>query len=174
MKKQIRSGLFETNSSSVHAICINLGFTLSDLPEELRFEPGEFGWEYGYHDDTAAKASYLYTSILECNMCKEYFPKIEKILSKYGIKAIFEPVEIETTLSICEHGLRVSSNSDVVDKTKSCSVDHGHENLGFITEVCNDENKLMSYLFGDAVVETSNDNGGPELETRNEHYDITF
>jgi hypothetical protein len=174
MKKQIRSGLFETNSSSVHAICINLGFSLSKLPTELHFEPGEFGWEYGYHDDTQTKASYLYTSILSCNLCKEYFPKIEKILNKYGIKAIFDPVEIETTLSIYEYGLRVFSNSDVVDKTKSCSVDHGHENLGFITEVCNDENKLMSYLFGDAVVETSNDNGGPELETRNEHYDITF
>lgn len=174
MKKQIRSGLFETNSSSVHAICINLGFSSSKLPTELHFEPGEFGWEYGYHDDTLTKASYLYTSILSCNKCKEFFPIIEKILNKYGIKAIFEPVEIETTLSICEYGLRVSSNSDVVDKTKSCSVDHGHENLDFITEVCSDENKLMSYLFGDAVVETSNDNGGPELETRNEHYDITF
>ena len=174
MKKQIRSGLFETNSSSVHAIGINLGFSLSKLPTELHFEPGEFGWEYGFHDDTLTKASYLYTSIVSCNVCKEFFPKIEKILNKYGIKAIFDSVEIETTLSICEYGFRISSNSDVADKTKSCSVDHASENLDFITEVCGDENKLMSYLFGDAVVETSNDNGGPELETNSKHYDITF
>ena len=48
MKTKIRKGLFETNSSSTHSIVIgNNGEDVqSNLPEEVYFHGGQFGWEH--------------------------------------------------------------------------------------------------------------------------------
>lgn len=43
MKKVIRRGVFETNSSSVHAISISNAGNLV-YPKFVYFEEGEFGW----------------------------------------------------------------------------------------------------------------------------------
>ena len=47
MKRQIRQGVFETNSSSTHAICISKDHDTSKLklPDSVSFDHGEFGWE---------------------------------------------------------------------------------------------------------------------------------
>jgi hypothetical protein len=42
--KQIRKGVFETNSSSTHSICIAKDDGLT-IPKSLHFDFGEFGWE---------------------------------------------------------------------------------------------------------------------------------
>lgn len=43
MKRQIRRCVFETNSSSTHAICIAKdGYELKD---HIDFHTGEYGWE---------------------------------------------------------------------------------------------------------------------------------
>lgn len=63
MKPVIRHGVFETNSSSTHSICIAHG-TIDPPNMEGRFlevHPGEFGWEVESHYDFGTKASYLYT-----------------------------------------------------------------------------------------------------------------
>lgn len=39
---QIRKGVFETNSSSTHSICISKT-PVKNLPEFVRFVPGEYG-----------------------------------------------------------------------------------------------------------------------------------
>ena len=45
MKRQIRRGCFETNSSSTHAICITKAdVNKEDLPSHVTFTHGEFGW----------------------------------------------------------------------------------------------------------------------------------
>ena len=46
MKRQIRRGCFETNSSSTHAICITkTDVNKEGLPSHVTFTHGEFGWE---------------------------------------------------------------------------------------------------------------------------------
>ena len=60
MKVQIRRGVFETNSSSTHAINIYKGSNYV-IPEHIVVRPGEFGWENDYYDDPVSKLSYLYT-----------------------------------------------------------------------------------------------------------------
>lgn len=45
MKRQVRRGTFETNSSSTHAICITKSEYRHNLFSHIDFEIGEFGWE---------------------------------------------------------------------------------------------------------------------------------
>ena len=48
MKRQIRRGCFETNSSSTHAICIATEDVLN-IPKNIHFGFDDFGWEFGYY-----------------------------------------------------------------------------------------------------------------------------
>ena len=57
--KQIRKGVFETNSSSTHSICIAKDAELT-IPQSLHFSFGEFGWECDTLYSVSEKASYLY------------------------------------------------------------------------------------------------------------------
>ena len=86
MKRQIRRGCFETNSSSTHAICIaKEGYTKGNY---IEFEIGEFGWEFDTYSDLHSRASYLITAIF--NSDKEYadekLQQLKDILDKNNIK----------------------------------------------------------------------------------------
>lgn len=69
--KVVRSNMFETNSSSVHAIVVNPSDVLPEANEikDLYFELGEFGWEVKVYQTTRERASYLWTAI--CRNCTE-------------------------------------------------------------------------------------------------------
>ncbi len=65
MKKQIRSSVFETNSSSSHSISIVTGgaYTNYDtiVPDDdgtIGLEGGQWGWEYENYYDVFTKANY--------------------------------------------------------------------------------------------------------------------
>ena len=61
MKRKIRRGTFETNSSSTHAICITKSDVKKcDLSKNVTFTHGEFGWEVEEYYGLWEKASYLY------------------------------------------------------------------------------------------------------------------
>ena len=49
MKRQIRRGTFETNSSSTHAICIAKDDY--ELKDHIDFHTGEYGWECKEYGD---------------------------------------------------------------------------------------------------------------------------
>lgn len=95
MKRQIRRGTFETNSSSTHAICITKSNAdMENLPSHVTFTRGEFGWENAEYSDLWSKASYLYESICACysgDERKEAIDNLIKILGKYNINCDFEP-----------------------------------------------------------------------------------
>lgn len=57
----IRTGVFETNSSSTHSICVAKNVDIY-LPKEIHFEFGSFGSEYKKLDTIKEKASFLYTA----------------------------------------------------------------------------------------------------------------
>jgi len=133
--KQIRNGVFETNSSSTHSICISKN-KVSTYPSSVYFGFGEYGWENDTVDDTA---SYLYTGIME-NEMSECIDKIKSILDRHNISYTFERPR------------KVNGYFD------SGYVDHCGELRDFIEDVCNDEDKLLRYLFGDSVIYTGNDN----------------
>lgn len=67
MKKQIRQGVFETNSSSTHSVSIpeqiNEVFTkntlITDKNNNIVLNGGQFGWEIEDYTDALTKANYL-------------------------------------------------------------------------------------------------------------------
>ena len=144
MKKQIRCGVFETNSSSTHAICISKDRIYGNLPEHVDFEHGEFGWECRKYDDVNSKASYLYQAI--CDMY-EYDEKDEKlehiknVLNSHGIACIFN----DSSAKVWDDGY----------------IDHvGEDDMpDWLENMMSDDDALLTYLFGDAFVVTGNDNG---------------
>lgn len=74
MKKQIRLGLWETNSSSTHTVYFTSGDTQEDISEldkyiqddgYLHIEFGEFGWEIKSYTDAYTKLQYALTMVVE-------------------------------------------------------------------------------------------------------------
>lgn len=149
MKKQIRNGCFETNSSSTHAICIAKGDY--SLQNHIDFKFGEFGWEVKEHHSLRNKASYLITAIFS-SMKKETDKNLEKlktILDKHNISYSIPEAEIKTY--------------DYNDETFTYYsmdgyIDHSEDVGDFIDAVLSDEDKLLRYLFGESMVVTGNDN----------------
>ena len=137
---QIRSSVFETNSSSTHSIAISKKPVAAG--KYIRFCIGEFGWENG----VANTADYLYTAILEQNNSSELLNKLKEILDKYSIEYKFEEPRYEK-----------SSYSDY-EYLAYGYIDHGYELGDFLEAVLNNEDLLMRYLFGDSTVYTGNDN----------------
>ena len=151
--KQIRNGVFETNSSSTHSICIAKDAKLS-IPKSLNFSFGEFGWEHRTLQSTLQKASYLYTGLID-NDREEDFKKILKILSKVGINVTTEQPIFKTNTYIDLDGKK----SEYTTGINTGYVDHSNELDEFQNAVCEDENKLMNYLFSDlSFILTGNDN----------------
>ena len=77
MKRQIRSGLWETNSSSTHTVYFTSGDMQEDISElskyiqndgYLHIEFGEFGWEIKSYTDAYTKLQYALTMafVTEC------------------------------------------------------------------------------------------------------------
>ena len=143
MKRQIRKNVFETNSSSTHAICISKDIiSKTSLPDHVEFTHDEFGWEFAVHEDTFTKASYLYEAIHSCYDDEELTEKLnqlESMLNEYNITCEFEPTK------------------DL--KWGDGYIDHGYETIDFVNAVLDDKDKLITYLFGDSFVVTGNDNG---------------
>lgn len=91
MKKLIRKGVFETNSSSCHSLSIEKSDTTTVLdtiyPNEegnVVLEGGEFGWEVEVYNDAYTKANYVAVMILLLQSSKEDFKTREdKSVFKY-------------------------------------------------------------------------------------------
>lgn len=150
MKRQIRQGVFETNSSSTHAICISKkNVTKEDILTFIKFNHGEFGWEFDKYDSISDRASYLYQAICELcwynnkvdyNAVFVYIKSLCFTLSKYGVD--------------CEFDLN-HKDSEGFDIGY---IDHGDRTREFVASVMHSEERLLRYLFGDSVIITGNDN----------------
>ena len=150
MKRQIRRGTFETNSSSTHAICITKeGYEKSNY---IEFEFGEFGWEVETYCDTYSKSSYLITAIFSGKKEKadERLKKLKEILDDNGIRYSIPTPEIKSW----EYDGKTEYYYDF-----DGYVDHSSETEEFVNAVLEDSDKLMRYLFGDSMIITGNDNG---------------
>lgn len=144
MKMQIRKGVFETNSSSTHSICISKTPVTPDQYRPIKFRLGEYGWE----NDTADIGDYLYTAIT-CLDDENHtlLNKLKFILEKHSIEYDFEV--------------------PVYDKwgLVNGSIDHCYDTKDFVYAVLDNEDMLMRLLFNnDSVVYTGNDNQDTVLD----------
>jgi hypothetical protein len=157
MKRQIRKGVFETNSSSTHSIAIpkNSSRTL----RYVEFCTNDFGWEF----NQVSPDDYFYTAIYETSDTEcEVNTKIEKlknILNEHGITYDFAEPKTHTWHSD-------SGNKDYFSLDDGY-IDHGYELKEFVDELLNDGDKLVRFLSG-GLVFTGNDNSEMDYVNRTE------
>ena len=138
---QIRKGMFETNSSSTHAIILTNKKVEPGLAVD--FAIGEFGWEFKKYATTEEKASYLYTMACECEG-HDVYQHFYKILTKYGVKCTCSKPAVFGEWGL-EHGY----------------VDHAWDDDAktFVQRMLTHEKALIKFLFSDeSFVVTGNDN----------------
>ena len=151
MRRQIRRSVYETNSSSTHAICIAKdGYELKD---HIDFHTGEYGWECEEYGDLDNKASYLITAIL--SMDKEYadekLTRLKDILDEYEITYTISELNVKSY----EYGKEKHYYYDIGYDY----IDHAGELKSWLDDLLSDSDKLFRYLFGNSIIITGNDNG---------------
>lgn len=151
MKRQVRRGIFETNSSSTHAICIAKGEYRHNSFSHIDFEIGEFGWENGEYDSLYSKASYLITAILSFDKdeADENLQKLKDILDSNNIEYTLPELKVDSW----KYGGKTRYYYDI-----DGYIDHSGETKDFVNDVLSDSDKLFRYLFGNSVIITGNDN----------------
>lgn len=172
VKVQIRRSVFETNSSSTHAICIS-GKNEIKFPKEIIFSlKGEFGWEWECYNNINAKASYLYLAIMSChysstigeciNNVLDIMKKISNWLKKDNIKFKFDPIEVQFS----SYGPYFSGSG---------YIDHGSELNEFVNWAIESKENLYSYLFNsESCIYTGNDNEDFGLKIPEKDYKQIF
>ena len=140
---QVRNRIFETNSSSVHAIsiCTKLPKT---IPDHIDLRCGEYGWEM----DTYPLPDYIFTACACLDRADELADMLDKIGVTYTMIPSLRTIEREYNedgyLS-CEHGY----------------IDHAHDLNCLLDILFSDEELFKCAMFNPASqVETGNDNGG--------------
>ena len=137
MKLSTRNGVFEINSSSVHAIVINKQNLAENNGSIVTVTPGDYGWEYEEYRLPSQKLNYLWTAIVDnkenLESWKEYLREALKLSD--GVVFIDEP-----------------------EDTLSGSVDHAEELKDFLKEMRKNPDLLNKFIFGDSYIVTGNDN----------------
>lgn len=149
---QIRRSIFETNSSSTHAICISRKPVNVAYPSQLHFSIGEYGWELARLSTPEEKASYLYTAMLTLGEGDDPYELTQTVqrairasLAPAGIVCTFEEPEI----TISPYGPYLQTG--YVDHADMCEL--------FIDALTGDSDWMLRYLFSpDSFVGTGNDN----------------
>lgn len=165
MKVQIRQGVFETNSSSTHAICV-MNYTNVSLPKRIIFSlNGEYGWENYVYASIEDKASYLYLAITyvqqsddllkDVKYITECIDKIKTWLEEDNIDYEFDDLKI----SFFKWG-------NFIDRDGF--IDHGTELYEFVTWILKSKEHLYAYLFDSgSCICTGNDNDDEKLQYPN-------
>lgn len=175
MKIQVRRNIFETNSSSLHAISIVKNSKVKNYPKEVVFDSGEFGWQPDTYYGTFSKACYLWEAILDysykegneyINEVKLVIEKITNILNKHGIKATFIYGNVEVVKKVwsdeTEH-LYVKFTDGKGNKDEGW-LDHGCECHDLIDALIENEDLLLSFLFDEnSYILTGNDNCSEDI-----------
>ena len=151
MRRQIRRSVYETNSSSTHAICIAKdGYELKD---HIDFHTGEYGWECEEYGDLDNKASYLITAIL--SMDKEYadekLTRLKDILDEYEITYTIPELNVKSYEYGKEKHYYYNIGYDYID--------HAGELKSWLDDLLSDSDKLFRDRFGNSIIITGNDNG---------------
>jgi hypothetical protein len=143
---QIRQGVFETNSSSMHSIAIpKQTLDWADEYAYLIFQYGEFGWEFEQVDHL----NYLYTALLYSDKRKEYIQHIKDVLDKYCPFC---------TYSFEDEYEDFGEDYNPISYIEPGYIDHGYEAMSEMIEpLMQDDELLLRYLFMGEVY-TGSDN----------------
>lgn len=142
--KIFRSHIFETNSSSTHALVTYTGDHPDiDIPKKVSLMFGEFGWGYNTYYDTQSKLSYILTLIYSLN------DKHNEILDMFC--KILDDEKIEYKLPVVE--------KDEWGYEDIGYVDHNTEAAAWLMTLLANKQKFLNFVFDDrSYISTGNDN----------------
>lgn len=143
--RQFRNGLFETNSSSVHAICVSKKpLKLEDYPNFVEINRGKFDRYRADFKTMNDRLSYLYEAILASPKKDEYFEKLEEFFSVNGIQWTY-PIHRWGTCGWIDHDM-----------------DEGL--VVFLQSVMDDPDLLGRFLFSKySMIQTADDGDASEV-----------
>ena len=173
MKTQIRTGMFETNSSSVHALIIPK--ECDEQRHKLYVSHGEFGWECERYKSPDTLLSYLCQAVYDTADSEARYKhgiKDEKLVREY-----VEGVLSNFVAPIKECGIDV----EFVDNYFACGYENGYvDHARTLVEeelpgLISNRDKMMRFIFGGELI-TGNDNDDDECPKTdwhdNEKYDV--
>ena len=150
----IRRGIFETNSSSIHAISIPRKADIKNIPKSLKFFRQSFGWEVAIYSSLSDKLSYLYEMIFSSSYGAYHLSKLMKFLDKKGIDYTFPDPDCASYDGDMEF-YEFDPESGNIDHGSSW----GYDLDSFLNKLLNDDDLLSRYLFShDTYIYTGNDN----------------
>lgn len=132
---KIRHGLWETNSSSVHAICLHKQKNLA-ICDYVYFGLESVTDEYEDWNTIQRRANYLNTIMYMC------LSKTNYIQERNRIKKILKSHNVESEWAECKWGKDGFAYYDDYDIKDSCSD-------VILNVIIKDETILLQYLFGD-------------------------
>lgn len=113
MKVKIRKNVFETNSSSIHALCIGKGYDKDHLPEVINFGVLKAQEFWTAKKDYQYRADKLFVTII-CNYdCTKAFARFGKLIEL--LKIINIPYTFNLTEDYIEENLAYVESSRWVD-----------------------------------------------------------
>ena len=153
---QIRQGVFETNSSSTHAISICEFHSNIELPEVVLFETNqEFGWEFEDYTDVYSKANYLWLAI--CYKYDTLGQEDELIRAKATISQYLERIGVRAEFEDCRYVESEWYDDKYIDIRGY--IDHPEDLYELVDAVLESPELLYGYLFNsESMVSTGNDN----------------
>lgn len=159
---KVRQGVFETNGSSTHSICI-AQTTDYIIPDKVSFGVGEFGWEVDKLSSLSEKASYLYTAIhTHSAYADSFMDQLKQYMEELGFS------ENEGTAEYGE--IRRNEWGGF-----NGYIDHGYDTYDFVSYVLSSPDNLAAFLFSPlSFILTGNDNCDISVDVDVDYPHIVF
>lgn len=157
MKPVIRQGVFETNSSSSHSLCIAIGQV--NIPnyegQTITISPGEFGWEVETHYDLYTKLSYLYTDAMSGLNRRE----LEGIEGNVLPESMYNS-RLEMLVRLLHEQTKCSEVVFEIQDERFYPFGYvDHQSVGTSNEAFESDENMVNFLFNrSSFVHTDNDN----------------
>ena len=155
---KVRAGVFETNSSSTHAICIHKQSELK-IPSYIYFGLEDLSDEYISYDEVQKRANYLNTILYIC--C----PKTEYINRQKEIQEILKHHNVNVEWAKTKWDIAGEPDYNLYSVKDSCV----NVILNIITQ---NEELLMQFLFGEnsTIITGYEDEYCDKIEKQKEKY----
>lgn len=146
--KKIRSGIFETNSSSSHSIVISSENYVFPKNDEIYIETGEYGWEIETYESFSDKVSYALTFAVNYN--PEKLEMLNRVLTN--------------SLPLTKILYRGLKYEDYIEYLNDESYHYGlgyidHQSVDRAAKIFKSEEDLFDFLFSEnSYFTTDNDN----------------
>ena len=145
--KQVRLGVFETNSSSTHTIVISEGNYYIPKQIEFNFYTGEYGWEGELYNSFEDKVSYALTYAVNYGTRKD-LSLLDKVLEETGAIITYNGYTYDELLTKLNEET-YHSDFGYID----------HQSVDDASEIFVSEENLVNFLFSRySYFETDNDN----------------